>query len=177
MTILKIRPEMTMAEILEKAPGAKRALFQGYHIGGCSSCGFQPTDTLEQVLRNHNVLDVEGAVAHIEKCDELDRRLQMPAKEVSELRKRNPRVRLIDVRSPEERDLASIDGSTLLTGENIDELRALPKETPIVFHCHHGVRSLDAAAFFVGHGFTSVRSLAGGIDAWSREVDPSVPRY
>ncbi|HKB14425.1 MAG TPA: rhodanese-like domain-containing protein, partial [Planctomycetota bacterium] len=78
---------------------------------------------------------------------------------------------------PEEHDLARIEGATLLSGENIDEIRALPKDTPIVFHCHHGMRSLDAAAYFAGHGFTVVRSMSGGIDAWSREVDPTVPRY
>jgi rhodanese-related sulfurtransferase len=47
----------------------------------------------------------------------------------------------------------------------------------VVFVCHHGVRSLDAAAFFAGHGFQNVRSMNGGIDAWSLEVDPELPRY
>ncbi|HKB14579.1 MAG TPA: rhodanese-like domain-containing protein [Planctomycetota bacterium] len=173
----EIRPDSSMAEILKAYPGAQRALFQGYHIGGCSSCGFQPTDTLEQVLKNHNVLDVSGAIAFIQKCDEMDRRLQIPAKEVADWRKREARLRLIDVRSPEEHEIARIEGATLLSGENVDEIRALPKDTPIVFHCHHGMRSLDAAAYFAGHGFTVVRSMTGGIDAWSREVDPRVPRY
>ena len=52
-----------------------------------------------------------------------------------------------------------------------------PKHTPIVFCCHLGQRSLDAASYFAGHGFTEVRSMTGGLDAWSTEVDPSVPRY
>ena len=52
-----------------------------------------------------------------------------------------------------------------------------PKDTPIVFYCHLGQRSLDAASYFAGHGFTEVRSMTGGLDAWSLEVDPSVPRY
>ena len=52
-----------------------------------------------------------------------------------------------------------------------------PQDTPIVFDCHHGQRSLDAASYFAGHGFTEVRSMTGGIDAWAVEVDPSVPRY
>ena len=53
----------------------------------------------------------------------------------------------------------------------------LPKSTPIFFYCHLGQRSLDAASYFAGHGFKNVRSMTGGIDAWSLEVDSSVPRY
>ena len=53
----------------------------------------------------------------------------------------------------------------------------LPKDTPIVFHCHLGQRSLDAASYFAGHGFKNVRSMTGGIDAWSSEVDESILRY
>lgn len=52
-----------------------------------------------------------------------------------------------------------------------------PKPTPIVFYCHHGQRSLDAASYFAGHGFTKVRSMTGRLDAWSAEVDRSVSRY
>ena len=56
-------------------------------------------------------------------------------------------------------------------------LSTWPKEREFVFVCHHGIRSLDAAAFFIGHGFERVRSLTGGIDAWSVEVDQALPRY
>ena len=52
-----------------------------------------------------------------------------------------------------------------------------PKDAPIVFYCHLGSRSLDAASYYAGHRFSEVRSMTGGIDAWSVEVDPSVPRY
>ena len=173
----EIRPDMTMGEILQKFPGAKRALFQGYHVGGCSSCGFQPTDTLQEVLTNHNVLDLQGAIDHIQKCDELDRKIQMSPREVVEWRQRDPKVRLVDVRTPEEHEIARIEGAALLTEEVVNELFALPKDSPIVFHCHHGMRSLDAAAYFAGHGYTNARSMAGGIDAWSEQVDSRVPRY
>ena len=53
----------------------------------------------------------------------------------------------------------------------------LVQHRPIVFYCHVGARSLDAAAYYAGHGFKNVRSMTGGIDAWSSEVDESVPRY
>ena len=54
---------------------------------------------------------------------------------------------------------------------------ARPKDTPIVTYCHHGIRSLEAASYLIGHGFTNVLSLAGGIDAWAKEIDTSLRRY
>ena len=176
-TATDLNPEMTMAEILEKFPGARRALFQRYHIGGCSSCGFQPTDSLRRVLANHNVADVQSAVDVIKQFDEMDRKLQIGPKEVVALRAANPKVRLIDVRSPEEHNFARIEGGELLTQDLVGQLMALPKDASLVFFCHHGMRSLDAAAYFVGHGFTNVRSMAGGINAWSEQVDPRVLKY
>lgn len=86
-------------------------------------------------------------------------------------------MRLLDVRTPQERATASIEGSTLVTNENIDELLALPKSTKLVFHCHHGMRSYQAAQHFAQQGFRNLHNMVGGIDAWSNEVDDSVPRY
>ncbi len=86
-------------------------------------------------------------------------------------------VRFIDVRTPAERAQAKIDGTVLLDQEVADELMALPKDTPMVFHCHHGHRSYQAAIHFLEQGFTKVYNVVGGIEAWSAEVDPSVPRY
>ena len=73
--------------------------------------------------------------------------------------------------------MARIHGATLNTEALAQEMMRLPKDTSIVFHCHLGQRSLDAASYFVGHGFKNVRSMTGGIDAWSSEVDASIPRY
>jgi rhodanese-related sulfurtransferase len=56
-------------------------------------------------------------------------------------------------------------------------LSQLPPEDLLVIYDHQGARSLDAAAYFQGQGFENVKSLRGGIDAWSREVDASLPRY
>lgn len=85
--------------------------------------------------------------------------------------------RLIDVRSPEEYGIAHIAGGALLDADKQHELESLARDTPIVFYCHHGMRSRSAAERFLADGFTRVYNLEGGIDAWSREVDPSVPRY
>jgi monothiol glutaredoxin len=85
--------------------------------------------------------------------------------------------RLIDVRTPQEWDTARIPGAELLDQRLMFELAKLPKDTALVFHCHHGRRSLQAAQHFVGQGFRRVYNLEGGIDAWSTDVDPAVPRY
>ncbi len=84
---------------------------------------------------------------------------------------------LVDVRTSDERARAVIEGSILLDDEGLRIVSALPRDTKLVFHCHTGVRSMSAAEHFRAEGFTDVHNLEGGIDAWSREVDPSVPRY
>jgi len=88
-----------------------------------------------------------------------------------------PDARFIDVRTAGERDRARIEGTTLLTPEVMDELSALPKSTPLVLHCHHGQRSYQAGMRMLELGFVRVYNVTGGIDAWSTEVDTSIPRY
>ena len=84
---------------------------------------------------------------------------------------------LVDVRTEEERAVAKIDGSRLLDKECYDHLLTLDRNTTIVFQCHHGFRSQSAAEYCLREGFRNLYNLAGGIDAWSQLVDPSVPRY
>ena len=84
---------------------------------------------------------------------------------------------LVDVRTSDERARAVIEGSILLDEEGLKIVSALPKDTKLVFYCHTGIRSQSAAEHFRAEGFTDVHNLEGGIDAWSREADPSVPRY
>ncbi len=89
-------------------------------------------------------------------------------------------VLLVDVRQPWEHEAARIEGSVLVPQQELaarlGELQR-PAQTLVVCYCHHGVRSLAAAALLQRLGVTNVASLAGGIDAWSCEVDPGVPRY
>jgi monothiol glutaredoxin len=87
------------------------------------------------------------------------------------------RFALFDVRTPEERQIASIPGATLLDDAALQQIEALDKDTPLVFHCHHGGRSQAAAERFVRQGFKRVYNVVGGIEAWSTTVDPTVPRY
>ncbi len=85
---------------------------------------------------------------------------------------------LVDVREREEYDLVHLDGALLAPLARLPALAGtLPTDGDIVTYCHHGVRSLQAATFLRSLGFTRVRSLAGGIDAWARELDPGMRRY
>src|SRR3954447_19286357 len=82
-----------------------------------------------------------------------------------------------DVRPDKERNIARIAGARQLDDTAMAAVEALPKDTPLAFHCHHGGRSRGAAEHFLKLGFKNVYNMAGGIEAWSRDVDSSVPRY
>lgn len=85
---------------------------------------------------------------------------------------------LLDVRTPQEYQIARIEGAILIPLQELpDRLNELDTASMIVAQCHGGVRSAQAVHFLRQHGFAKTRNLAGGIDAWSREVDPGVPRY
>jgi monothiol glutaredoxin len=86
-------------------------------------------------------------------------------------------VHLFDVRTDKEIQIAKIEGAIPFEGEGQKKLETLPKDAILVFQCHHGVRSRAAAEQYLAKGFKRVYNLTGGIDAWSREVDSSVPRY
>jgi hypothetical protein len=83
----------------------------------------------------------------------------------------------LDIRTREEFEAVSIPGSRLMTQEIMQESMNWPKETEIILVDHTGGRVLDAAAYFAGHGFTRVKGLKGGIDAYSEQADSSLPRY
>ena len=100
------------------------------------------------------------------------------ARELRAVWDRNPALIVLDVREPHEVAIARIEGARLIPlGELPGRLGELDGRAEIVTYCHHGVRSLGALALLKGAGFTRVRSLQGGIDAWSVAVDPEVPRY
>ncbi|MHC9084236.1 Grx4 family monothiol glutaredoxin [Luteimonas sp. RIT-PG2_3] len=85
---------------------------------------------------------------------------------------------LVDVRPADERAIASLPHAVkLFDGDGVQQLQALPKDTPLAFLCHHGGRSAQAAEQFKALGFTQVYNIEGGIDAWSQSVDGAIPRY
>ena len=167
-----------MSAVLEKFPGAQRALFRRYHIGGCSSCGFQPTETLAQVCtRNGNLSEAE-VLAHIQSSHEQDAKILISPKELAALLQRDKSVKLVDVRAREEFEAVNITGSVLLSQDVMREIMAAGSNTnPIVVIDHAGKNGLDAAAYFMGHGLQNVRCLRGGIDAWAQEIEPKMRRY
>jgi monothiol glutaredoxin len=84
---------------------------------------------------------------------------------------------LVDVRGSEERALAQLEAAKSMDGDTMKEIEAMPADTALAFICHIGNRSQVAAEHFRKMGFTNVSNIAGGIDAWSKEIDPSVPEY
>jgi rhodanese-related sulfurtransferase len=173
----RISSQSSMAQVLEFFPGAQRALFRKYHIGGCSSCGFDPSETLGQVCARNNQLDVAEVIAHIEQSHAADQQIYLGPQELARWISEKVPMRLLDIRPREEFDATHIDGAILFTQEIMTEmLGRWPRNELLVIYDHLGTKSMDAAAYFLGHGFTSVRALKGGIDAWS-EVDPRVRRY
>ena len=87
-------------------------------------------------------------------------------------------VELLDIRTREEYEAVHIEGAQFLDHNLMQQiLGSKPKESFLVFVDHKGARSLDAAAYFAGHGFTNIKCMRGGIDAWSVQVNPNLPRY
>jgi len=166
-----------MRELLEQCPGAQRALFRHYHIGGCASCGFQPGETLEGVCSRNDGIDPRDAIARILEAHEADEKVFISPNEANTAM-RESGAALLDIRTREEFEAVHISGSRLMGQDFLQEVMSTwSKDSRIVIVDHTGNRSLDAAAYFTGHGFTDIRALRGGIDAWSCEVDPALPRY
>jgi adenylyltransferase/sulfurtransferase len=105
---------------------------------------------------------------------------QISVRQLHEMLARGEPVYLIDVRQPWEHALARLPGDVLAPLDQLaDQAEELtpPADALIVTYCHHGIRSLNAAAMLEKLGHARVASLAGGIDRWSLDIDPSVPRY
>ncbi len=173
-----ISPQSTMREVLHAFPGAQRALFRRYHIGGCSNCGFQPEETLEQLCVRNAGLDVNEALEHIKTSHEQDAKIFITPLELADWLKQDSALRVVDVRSREEFEAVHLEGSVLLSQTIMREILAEgTNDRPLVIIDHEGKQALDAAAYFMGHGLKNVRCLRGGLDAWAQEVDPAMRRY
>ena len=174
----EIDPNVTMRELLEQFPGAQRALFRRYHIGGCASCGFSPDETLAGVCARNENLNADEVIDHILASDAADRAMQIEPVELSCRLADGETIHLLDIRTREEFDAVKLPGAQLFTQEFMQEILAHWSRTDLlVIYDHQGARSMDAAAYFQGHGFEKIKSLRGGIDAWSAEVDPKLARY
>jgi len=162
-----------MGAILETLPGAKRALFARYHLGGCQSCAFSNEETLGQ-LCGRSEIPVSEVLEHLLASHEHDSAMLM---EPAEAKEKLAGLRLIDIRTREEHEAVAIRGSVFFTQDLQQQLFAGDPQTPILLYDHSGGHVLDQVAWFRGHGLKQTFGLRGGIDAWSREIDATIPRY
>ena len=181
LVLPEIDPQAPMREVLLAYPNAQRALFRKYHVGGCSSCGFAPTETLAQICARNPHMNIEEVLSFLQTSQEEDRAMQIAPDELQEIISHGEPapLHLLDIRTREEFEAVHLAEAELFSQEKMNTiLMDWPRDRGlIVLIDHQGTRSLDAAAYFSGHGFTNVKALLGGIDAWSEQVDPSLPRY
>ena len=111
-----------MRNLLEQFPGAQRALFRKYHIGGCSSCGFSPDETLAAVCARNDNLKVEEVVDHIVTSNTADRAMQIEPRELGDRLDNGEKIHLLDVRTREEHEAVKIDNAQLFTQELMPEI-------------------------------------------------------
>ena len=104
--------------------------------------------------------------------------LEITPRQVKDRLERGEKLLLIDVREPHEHALCHIAGAVLIPMGSIPaNLQKLDTDDDVICFCHHGMRSLDVANWLRQQGISTAKSLAGGIDRWSLEIDPKVPRY
>ena len=163
-----------MEFILQSIPAAQRALFQRYHIGGCSSCGYQPSDSLAKVCKDHNILDVNEVITFLHQAHELDLNIQVEPSVVKTWLDDSQDFLFLDVRSGEELESGEFKPAEAMDYTDSERYMNLPKEQKLVFACQEGARALNVAAYFQGHGFTNVYCLKGGIQAWEQAVGADV---
>ena len=138
----------------------------------CPLCGTHPTIT--------GLVDYEAfcGLAPVEQADADARAWEISARELEERLARGDSLTVIDVREPHEYEIARLPGTTLIPLNTLPaRLAELDTGREIVLHCHHDQRSMRALEFLRQSGFRKLKNLKGGIDAWSKDVDPSVPRY
>lgn len=178
MTAASLSPDSTMQELLHAMPGAQRALFRLHHIGGCASCGFRPDETIAEVCARNDGLDPAAVLAELEQACAEDAKMLIEPTEAAKALAADGDARILDIRTREEFDAVHIPQAQHFTQELLHTIMGeWPKDCVVFLVDHQGARGLDAAAYFAGHGFSNVRALRGGIDAWSLEIDPSLPRY
>lgn len=173
---LSISPDDRMEDLLNRLPGARRALFAAFHIGGCQSCSYRDEETLAEVC-DRNELTVAEAIHELEASHERDQEMLITAPKLKERIEAGNEVRLLDIRTREEHQAVTLPSSEFLTQELQNEIFAQESSGTLVLFDHLGRDVLDRCAWFRGHGLKNTLALQGGIDAWSQEVDRSLQRY
>jgi rhodanese-related sulfurtransferase len=175
---MTISPQITMQELQLQMLGARRTLFRHYHIGGCSACGFSPEETLEQVCRRNENLDVQEVIKVLQQGYVEERKLFLQPDQLKQWLEEKRPLLLVDVRSKQEHEAVRLAGSVHFDQQLMQQwMSEQDRQGMVVFYDHQGKNVLDAASYFIGHGFREVRCLEGGIDAWALQIDPKLPRY
>jgi monothiol glutaredoxin len=157
--------------------GAKEPTHVTIETGGITVQLDRASAAKAQGVQIDFVEDASGAGFKIDNPNRPPMVREIPPKELKALLDSGKVTHVYDVRQPREREIAVLPNSTLLDDTAMAQIDKLPRDTPLAFHCHHGGRSRAAAEHFLKSGFKQVYNLAGGIDAWSKDVDPSVKRY
>ena len=169
-------PTAPIRDLLGTFPSARRALFAHFHIGGCQSCAFSEENSLEQVCRD-NEIDLEKAIQVITESHEEEQALLLePSALQSELSSEGPPI-IIDTRTREEFEAVPFPNAELLTDSTISRLSSQTPPPRVILFDHSGQSVLNHVSWFRGHGLNETFALAGGIDRYAQEVDPSIPRY
>jgi rhodanese-related sulfurtransferase len=168
--------ETRMGEVMEALPGSRRALFARYHLGGCQSCAFSNEESLAELCARSE-LDAEEVLAHLLASHAHDLALWVEPAVLRDWLAAGTALRLVDLRTREEHEAVSLPGAEFFTQDLQQQLFAGDPGARVVLYDHLGRGVLDQVAWFRGHGLGETFGLRGGIDAWSREIDPKLPRY
>lgn len=164
MATLNINENTVMSELMAAYPGARRALFKGFHVGGCQSCGFAETDTITDVATKHDK-DAQAMVTYIQEAHARESALWISPQGALATFRNGSEARLIDLRSPEEFAAAHIDGAEPISESFAEEIMTWPKDSRIILYCQDGQGSMNAAAYMSDYGFTQVQCVDGGYPA------------
>lgn len=164
-----------MKQLNADFPGARRALFAKYHIGGCSSCAYKDGETISEVAKR-NEFAVDEAIQHILESHAFDAKMMLSPADAKQQIENG--AKLIDTRTREEHEAVAIENSFFLTQELQQQaFGSWKNDQTIILYDHLGDKVLDTCAWFRGHGLDKTFLIKGGIDAWSQEIDKTVARY
>ncbi|MGY3803769.1 rhodanese-like domain-containing protein [Pigmentibacter ruber] len=169
--------ETTMKEVETQFPFARSLLHSKFHVGGCATCGYEPQETITQVAGKHKK-DAELMLQALNLGLQDMQKSEITVQELAELKNRNAKILILDVREEWEYEIAHLPNSILLTEKNFSENVEKSKNVEcVIVVCHHGLRSMNATLYLKDNGILNARSLQGGIEAYSIKIDNSIPRY
>lgn len=175
--MLTLTPETPIGEALSQIASGRRALFAQFHLGGCASCGFSPQETIAALCARNGEIDPQTMIDCLLNAQITEAAyLISPQEAQAALSSATPPL-LIDCRTREEHDAVRLPQSLFLDETLQQSLFAASPPPAVILYDHRGQHALDTCAWFVGHGLAATQVLRGGIDAWSREIAPSLPRY